>query len=243
MKKQIFSYLSLVVLLLSIVSCSDEDEQLNSFANQNIPQDLCGTYYQVGRGENYYQYLTINSDGKMEGLYVSGGKSLELHGECYYKEGEMIFYYNNGNNWNQLYGAERSVVEWTSEYLVLGYFNASFLTKSKQTPVFVGQEHNEKLIGRWIYNQTQTATSTLILKENGLGSNEFSSPVEYSYKNIVSWFTFNNWLYIKYDGQPDYTIWRYNLSGETLYLYYCDILKIEGNQDYHKDNTNPDDES
>lgn len=64
----------------------------------------------------------------------------------------------------------------------------------------------------------------MILKENGLGSREFLFPIEYDYKNIVSWFTFNECLYIKYDGQPDYRIMGFNLSGATFYLYYCDIL-------------------
>lgn len=232
MKNLIFNSILLLALSLSVISCSENEDELNYFSNQNIPKDLCGTYYQVERGGNYYSYLTINPDGTMEGVYVSDGNSIELRGECYYNEEKMIFYYKNGGKWIQLVGAERSVVEWTSEYLVLGYFNASFLTKSKQTPEFVGKEHNEGLIGQWKYNQTET----LILKENGLGSREFSSPVEYDYKNIVSWFTFNEWLYIKYDGQPDYRIMRFNLSGATLYLYYCDILGAGSKYDYHKDN-------
>lgn len=233
MKTLIFNCILLLALSLSVISCSDNEDELNHFSNQNIPKDLCGTYYQVERGESYYLYLTINPDGTIKGAYVSGGNSIELQGECYYNDEKMIFYYNNGGKWIQLVGAERSIVEWTSEYLVLGYFKASFLTKSKQTPVFVGKEHNEDLIGQWKYNQTET----LILKENGLGSHEFSYPLDYSYKNIVNWFTFNEWLFIKYDGEPDYDIKRFNLSGETLYLYYCDILGIGSKYDFHKYNS------
>lgn len=172
----------------------------------------------------------------MEGVYISGGESMEHRGECYYKEEKMIFYYNNGNNWSQLSGSERSVIEWTSDYLVLGYFHASFLTKSKQTPSFIGQEHNDDLIGKWVYNQTETATATLILDENGFGSREFSSNIENSKKNIVNWFTLNEWLYIKYDGESDYTIWRYNLSGATLNLNYCDVINAFNDKyNYHRD--------
>lgn len=234
MKRNIINLL--IVLSLGVISCSDNEQEFTDFENQNIPQNLCGTYYQVERGENYYQYLTINPDGTMEGIYVSGGKTTEHRGECYYKEGEMIFYYNNGNSWSQLYGSERTIVEWTSECLVLGSFDASILTKSKQTPSFIGHEHDENLIGKWIYNQTETATITLILDGNGFGSREFSSPVAYNYHNIVSWFTFNKWLYIKYEGKSDYEIWRYNLSGETLILYYCDVLRIPDDYNYHRDN-------
>lgn len=243
MKTNVINLLGLLLVLsLSTISCSDSKQEFTNFENQNIPQNLCGTYYQVERGENYYQYLTINPDGTMEGIYVSGGKSTELRGECYYKEGRMIFYYNNGNNWSQLYGSERTVVEWTSEYMVLGYFNASILTKSKQTPSFIDDEHDENLIGKWIYNQTETATTTFIFDKDGTGSQEFSSPIDYHYHNIVSWFTFNEWLYIKYEGKSDYEIWRYNLSGKILYLYYCDILGYD-NYNYHKDNTPEDDEA
>ncbi len=233
MAKNIFRGLVLV-LSLSVTSCSDKWQD---FENQNIPQDLCGTYYQVERGENYYQYLTVNPDGTMEGIYFSDGKSSEQNGRCHYNEGKMVFYDKNGNI---LYGSEKTVVEWTSEYLVLGKFKASFLTKSGQTPSFIGKGHDDDLIGQWIYNQTETATATLILNENGLGSSEFTSPVDHSFKNIVNWFTFNEWLYIKYDGQPDYEIWRYNLSGQTLNLYYCDVIESNSNYDYHKDNSGND---
>lgn len=235
MRKILTCCLCAVTMALCL-SCGSDDPEVavTDFENQNIPLNLCGTYYQVERGDNYYQYLTINPDGTMEGIYVSVGKSLELRGECYYREGEIIFYYQNGNDWLQLHGAERTVVEWTSEYLVLGYFNASILTKSKQTPAFINYEHNENLIGRWMYNQTETATSTLILDGNGAGCSEFLSPVDYSYDNIVSWFTFNEWLYIKYEGKSDYEIWRYNLSGEILNLYYCDVLEISDNYNYRR---------
>ena len=74
----------------------------------------------------------------------------------------------------------------------------------------------------------------MILKENGSGSSEFSSTISYSYDEIVDWFTLNYYLYIKYDGKTHYELWRYNLSGGTLYLYYCDVLEIDKPYFYHR---------
>lgn len=236
--KRITLIITLALAALSFGSCITVDDLrpdiFDDFNNQNISQDLCGTYYEVGCGDNYYKYLTINTDGTMEGVYVSGGEESFRRGKCYYNESKMIFYYKNGNLWLKLYGAEKSVVEWTSEYLVLGGFYASFLTKSKQVSSFYVQERDEALIGQWIHNQAETATHTMILKENGSGSLEFSSTISYSYDEIVDWFTFNYYLYIKYDGNPRYTLWRYNLSGGTLYLYYCDVLEIDNSYFYHR---------
>lgn len=235
--KHITFIITLTLAALSFSSCISIDDLrpediFDDFNNQNIPQDLCGTYYEVGRGDNYYKYLTINTDGTMEGVYVSGGEESFERGKCYYDESKMIFYYKNGNRWLQL--AEKSVVEWTSEYLVLGGFYASFLTKSKQVSSFFVQERDEDLIGQWIHNQTETATTTMTLKENGSGSREFCSTISYSYDEIVDWFTFNYYLYIKYDGKPLYTLWRYNLSGGTLYLYHCDVVEFDYSYFYHR---------
>lgn len=235
--KKIFFYLVLSVSSLNIISCANEENVFDTLDNQDIPQNLCGTYYQLETEQTergYYPYITIHPDGIIEGIYISDGQSTKFRGMCYYKENKLFCYHNTNNNWEKIYGAERSIVEWTSEYLVLGRFTASILTRSKQKPEFIGKEHNTQLIGKWEDNQTSSSVSTYILNEKGFGSYEFSSQLHQYQEDIAEWFTFNEWLYLKYNGEPDYTIWRYYLSGKTLYLYYCDILDKDSKYNYHK---------
>lgn len=236
--KKFFYYLFAAVLCCGFVACDTEDGDTDSFENQNIPQDLCGTWYAVEYGSNYYQYLTINTDGTMEGLYCSNGSITEQRGRCYYKDNEMVFYYNGSNGWSQLYGAEKEIVEWSSSCLTLGSFYASFLTKTKETPSFIGKDRDTDLVGTWIYHQTTTAVATMMLNRDGTGNRKFDSPVDYSSDDIINWFTRNGWLYLMYEGKKDYTLYKYNKSGNVLYLTYCSVIDSESTYEYHKDEKN-----
>ena len=215
-KSIVLSTVILYLLTAIIVSSCKNDEDDIIPGKQHIPAELCGTWYEIDRGSSYHQYLTINEDGFVRASYFSDGKVTEEQGECSYIDGKIIFTYNNGGKWMQLYGAQRSIVEWNPNVLILGYFDDS------------------KLIGTWVYNQTSTASSTVKLTSDGKGSRVFDSPIEHSTYTVVDWFTRNGWIYIKYSGKTSYTLYRYNMSGDTLYLYYADILEDSTTYDYHK---------
>lgn len=238
MIQKLMAIMIVFVISLGFVSCNNknEEDEGKEFEYQNIPSELCGTWYEVEKGSSYYQYLTINSDGTISASYYSDGSTMELKGKCFYKNGKMIFEYNNGGSWIQLYGAESTIVEWTSSNLILGRFNASFFSRTKdESPSFIGKDRDPELVGTWVYNQSASASLTVILRKIGTGNRTFISPVENTSKDIVNWFTRNSWIYIKYSGDTSYTLYRYNISGSTLYLYYCDILEItDGTYDYHK---------
>lgn len=227
---------TITCLLVSPImsSCKNDDEDIIP-GKQYIPAELCGTWYEINKGSSYHQYLTIFEDGSIKASYFSDGKVTEEQGECSFVDGKIIFAYNNGGKWTQLYGAQRSIVEWTPDFLVLGYFESSFYARNREETLdCIERSRDTSLIGTWVYNQTATASSTLTLSSNGNGSRFFDSPIEHSTYIVIDWFTRNGWIYIKYSGKTSYTLYRYNQSGETLYLYYADILEYSTTYDYHK---------
>lgn len=131
--------------------------------------------------------------------------------------------------------AQRSIVEWNQNVLILGYFDASFYAKSREETLdYIDRQRDPGLIGTWVYNQTSAASSTVKLTADGKGSRVFDSPIEHSTYTVVDWFTRNGWIFIKYSGKTSYTLYRYNKSGDTLYLYYADILEDLTTYNYHK---------
>lgn len=170
---------AIICLLFSTImsSCKNDDEDIIP-GKQHIPAELCGTWYEIEKGSNYHQYLTIFEDGSVQASYFSDGKVTEEKGECSYKDGKIIFTYNNGGKWLQLYGAERSVVEWTPTVLILGYFDSHFYARDKQESLnYIDRARDSDLIGTWVYNQTSTASSTVVLSSVGKGSRVFDSPI------------------------------------------------------------------
>lgn len=231
----LFSSVILCLLTTAFMSSCKNDEEDIIPGKQHIPIELCGTWYEVDRGSNYHQYLTISEDGSVKASYFSDGKVTEEQGECSYVDGKIIFTYNNGGKWMQLYGAERSIVEWTPTVLILGYFESSFYARTREETLdYIDRQRDPNLIGTWIYHQTETATSTVKLTSDGKGARIFDSPIEHSTYSVVDWFTRNGWIHVKYSGKTSYTLYRYNKSGDTLYLYYADILEYSTTYDYHK---------
>lgn len=233
-----FIVLSSVVLYLlttiMVSSCKNDEDDIIP-GKQHIPTELCGTWYEIDKGSSYHQYLTINEDGSVKASYFSDGKVTEEQGECSYINGKIIFTYNNGGKWMQIYGAQRCIVEWNQNVLILGYFDASFYAKSREETLdYIDRQRDPGLIGTWVYNQTSTASSTVKLTADGKGSRVFDSPIEHSTYTVVDWFTRNGWIFIKYSGKTSYTLYRYNKSGDTLYLYYADILEDSTTYNYHK---------
>lgn len=234
-KSIVLSTVILYLLTAIIVSSCKNDEDDIILGKQHIPAELCGTWYEIDRRSSYHQYLTINEDGSVKASYFSDGKVTEEQGGCSYIDGKIIFTYNNGGKWMQLYGAERSIVEWNPNVLILGYFDASFYAKNREETLdYIDRQRDPGLIGTWVYTQTSTASSTLKLASDGKGSKVFDSPIEHSTYTVIDWFTRNGWIYIKYSGKTSYTLYRYNISGDSLYLYYADILEISSTYDYHK---------
>lgn len=226
----------ILCLLTSIVvsSCKNDEDDIMP-GKQHIPAELCGTWYEINKGSSYHQHLTINEDGTVKASYYSNGKVIEEQGECSHIDGKIIFTYNNDGKWIQLYGAERTIVEWSPSVLILGSFESSFYARNSETTLdYIEKSRDSSLIGTWVYNQTATASSTIMLTSSGKGSRIFDSPIEHSVFSVVDWFTRNGWIYIKYSGKASYTLYRYDINGDTLLLHYADILDDPTTYDYHK---------
>ncbi len=232
-----------ITLSMALTACSEDEEilsayegALKNFENQNIPQELCGTWYEVGRNLSYYEYLNVNSDGTMEkyqGTFFNNNGTTEKYestlskGLCYYKNNVMKFYYDNGENeWHEIGGGAESIVEWTAQYMILGNGVARFLSRTKDPIPFVGKDRDKSLVATWSYN-TEHNKFTLILNADGSGQKKhkhISSGAMSNY-NITNWFSRNGWIYILIEDKKDviYDLNRYALKGNSLYLYKCPV--------------------
>lgn len=232
------THCSIFLLILSIfigVSCDDKEKNEDVLV-PNIPAELCGKWYQVMTGSDYYKYIIINKDGTIDASYDDDGSTCAQTGTCYYYNNLMRF--NCKSNYGNLYNDDLTIVEWSTNTLILGEIEALFFSRNQEDiSEYPCNEIDIELCGKWVYHQSATATNTVHLYSDRTGYSTFKSSIEHRTQSIVNWFVRNNWVFIKYDGDTDYTLYRYNKSDDTLYLYYADALWFSSNDydyDYHR---------
>lgn len=228
-----FAMLVIVGVALSS-SCSKEEEKniYEGFPSQNIPSELCGTWFEVMISDDHFVSMTIESDGKISADYYDNylGQTEHLIGKCYYADKVMMFYHKVGNNWEpypvgisnhftDLNIGDNWVVpitEWTSSTLMLVDFNdALFFSRNREMPSsYLGTERPSYMVGGWRHHNI---THALDLKQDGTGTRHYVN----SAYSITNWFVQGKYFYIKDGGNTHhYEVYEITQSNGAYCLCY-----------------------
>lgn len=194
-------------------------------APESIPSELCGTWYEVNKGENYYRYLTIHEDGTLNASYYLGsvsdsGETREYAGNCSNANRYLYIKETNANAWLSYH---ESIIHWTKDALIVtapGDSQGHLLArKQDEVPAYLNSR-SYSLVGSWAYEDNTSAS--LIFNYDGTG--KYIGTTE-------NWFTINNyspdkrqqgdWLFIKSANyENNYAVFRYVIKDNKLYLHH-----------------------
>lgn len=221
--------LAVVALACMVFSACGEKETYNDFEDQQIPSELCGTWYEQSAGTSFFDYITIHSDGTIDARFFDGSHSvIEKKGRCYYKDGIIRFYKKeNYGNYEWVDDSKMQVAEWTKNTLILGHEYASFFTRTPDDTVtysYIDTVRLPQLVGTWnaispSYNHYDFYSSNDWIKLNADGSGSYARSSYSTSSTIVDWFVRDKWLFVKTSGSSYIRFYRYEQSGRGYYLY------------------------
>lgn len=234
---KVFSTILLIVSLgVCCISCdkegNDEGNDIYAgFPDQHIPNEKCGTWYEVLRGNAYFSLLTILPDGKVSAEYYDdySQEIISLKGKCYYGEKYIQLFRKVGDSWSNYpigtsgsftnigIGADETVIpiiEWTDSALVLADFqSALFMSRSRDVSApFLNGTRPANVVGGWSH---RNGFHALDLSQDGTGTRKYVN----STYSITNWFVRGSYFYIKDGGNSHYEVYTIVFQGNTNYLY------------------------